>query len=109
MSWEKRGRGVYYTRSCRVAGKVRRIYFGKGAVAQLAAALDADKKAQRLARAVAKQAALARLETLAGLTQEFDACVVILAESELRAAGFNRPNRCEWKRSRRYGQSKQPT
>ena len=108
MAWEKAGRCVYYTRSSRVGGKVSRTYFGIGPEARLAAALDADKKAQRLARSEAKQAALARLESLALFTHQFDVCVAILAESELRAAGFDRPNRSEWKRRRDYGRSKQP-
>src|SRR5829696_2006524 len=42
--WEKRERGdLYYTRSCKVSGRVVREYVGGGALGELAALMDAQE------------------------------------------------------------------
>jgi hypothetical protein len=45
MPWEPRPGGTYYYRSQRVAGRVTRQYYGRGAAATLAESLDAGPAA----------------------------------------------------------------
>ncbi|MBL8798893.1 MAG: hypothetical protein JNM56_33725, partial [Planctomycetia bacterium] len=51
MAWETRhGRGAYYTRTQRLpGGGFRRVYLGTGPAAELAAAQDEERRAQRQA------------------------------------------------------------
>ena len=107
MAWQQRGRGLYYTRSRRVDGKVKRTYVGSGPVAQLAAALDAGHRAQRLATTAAKQTLIARLKTVDELTSEFDECVAILTEATLLAAGYHQHDRGQWRRRHNHGRANQ--
>ena len=51
MGWEVRGKKRYYTRSRRVGGRVVREYVGTGPVAEVAATLDALRRAERQAAA----------------------------------------------------------
>ena len=54
MAWERRKRGgMYYYRSVRVNGRVRKIYCGGGLAGQAAAALDASARRERGLQAVA--------------------------------------------------------
>ena len=106
MGWQLRGNERYYTRSRRVGGKVTRIYVGKGPVAELAAALDATRKAERKTCADSRQALLAEIAELEALTSDIVASVMILAESTLLAAGYYRHDRGPWIRRRLHGTAK---
>ena len=73
MAWEKRFNQVYFYRSVRVGGKVKKIYFGVGPVA--VAAAEAMKVA-RLARERVKESMRAQREQY----RQADAVLVELAD-----------------------------
>ena len=90
MSWETRsGRGRYYTRSRKVAGRVRREYVGSGLLAELAAAEDALHREAR-----------ERLEALDAPLLALDALTGALYRAALVAAGYRQHKRGEWRKRR---------
>jgi hypothetical protein len=99
MAWETRRRGsVYYTRSVRVNGVVRRHYLGKDDLAYLIASLDEEHQLVREA-----QAEVWRTERTAALEQEvlliqFDAALDSLTAETLTAAGYHRHNYGKWRK-----------
>jgi len=100
MAWEqRRGAGPYYTRSRRVNGRVVRQYFGRGALAELAAYEDAEARAarrdekdrwaeQRASHEGVRAALLALASQLAALTSK-----------ALSEAGYHE-HRGQWRRRR---------
>jgi hypothetical protein len=99
MAWEHRSRGrAYYYFRCRMLGRVRRMYMGKGPLAELAAQAVADRKAARLAEREVLRAEKLRLEplerTMAALV---DGCDDLLSAT-LTAAGYYRHYRGAWRR-----------
>src|SRR6516225_5223316 len=100
MGWEVRGRCRFYTRSRKVAGRVVREYVGTGAVAELAAAADALRQADRRAASEALRAEQARwAEALAPLL-ELGHIADLLARAALLAAGFHQHSRSSWRKRR---------
>ena len=101
MPWEKRkgSGGLYYTRTRKVKGHRIREYVGGGPAGELAAALDAQRRAERQARLEQRREERARLQAadapLAGLCGGSD----LLARAALLAAGF-REHRGKWRRAR---------
>ena len=101
MGWERRSRGGrYYTRSRRVGGRVLREYLGSGLVAELAARLDAEERAERRERAEAERADRARLEGADRQLAEFCDVAEALARGALLLAGYHRHDRGDWRRRR---------
>ena len=86
MGWEARGCGgrLYYFRYRKVDGRVTRQYLGAGAVAELAAAADAVKRADRRAA----------LTPLVELCRAAD----LMARATLLAAGYHRHSRSSWRK-----------
>jgi hypothetical protein len=101
MAWETRRRGsVYYTRSVRVNGVVRRHYLGKDNLAYLIASLDEDERTLRDCESEAWH-----LERKAALRQEaplieFDQGLDALLAATFTAAGYHRPNYGPWRKKR---------
>jgi len=100
MAWETRGgRGHYYTRSRREAGRVVREYVGAGPVGELAAALDRrdrDERTDRRRDEIPDREAVAALDApMAALHAD----VNTLVRGALLAAGFHR-HKGEWRRRR---------
>jgi hypothetical protein len=101
MAWETRRRGgLYYTRSVRVNGIVRRRYLGKDDLARLIASFDEDDQLAREAIAQAwreeKSSALEREAPLIRLDEAIDD----LLTATLTAAGYHRHNYGKWRKKR---------
>ncbi len=99
----RQGRGLYYTRSRRVNGRVVREYLGSGTVALLAAELDQEERAERRQRAAALKAERDRLAALAAPTEALCDLADGLAAGALLLAGYRRHHRGEWRRQRGKG------
>ena len=101
MAWETRQRGGrYYTRSKKVNGRVVREYVGVGPAAELAAASDAQVRAQRQAQQAAWRVEQERIESAIAPREEFCDVVETLARASLLLAGYHRHHRGEWRRKR---------
>src|SRR3954453_3031151 len=94
-----------YSRSVREGGRVRRVFFGKGPVAQMAALLDDERRCQRQARARAWRAEQPRWEAAAARQRALDDLGEMLARAALLAAGFYQHDRGAWRRRRMSGDS----
>jgi hypothetical protein len=99
VGWDK---GRYYTRSKKVNGRVVREYCGVGEVAELAAQLDAIKRAQREAEREARRTEKAEPDALDASVKELDDLTDLLAHAALVVAGFHRHNRGEWRKRRAH-------
>jgi hypothetical protein len=97
MGWERQR---YYTRSKKIAGKVVREYYGKGAEGRLAAALDQKrrerKQAERQALGVERNDWNEACELLDALT----AVTELLVTAVLLAEGLHQHDRGAWRRKR---------
>jgi hypothetical protein len=98
MGWDRDGR--YYTRSRKVNGRVVREYVGKGAIAEMAALLDADHRAQREEQKAARREEQSRLEAQDAEVSALDQAADLLTRAALVAAGYRLHNRGEWRKRR---------
>src|SRR5207249_1150645 len=92
-------RGLYYTRSRKVAGRVVREYVGGGEVGRLAAAQDALERQVRDAERARQQAERDGLSALAGLTDDLDRLSDQLATAALESLGY-RKHKGQWRKRR---------
>jgi hypothetical protein len=100
MSWETRtGRGLYYTRSRRVGGRIVREYIGRGSAADLMAELDRQERERQ--RAEAARMVIRKAEDAALDTQVDEVCRLadLLARGLLLAAGLHQ-HHGEWRKRR---------
>jgi hypothetical protein len=97
VGWEK---GRYYTRSRKINGRVVREYCGTGELADLAAQIDAIKRADCEARREARRAERAELEALDAPLNKLHELADLLARAALVVAGFHQHNRGEWRKKR---------
>jgi hypothetical protein len=102
MGWELRGGRRYYTRSRKVGGRVLREYLGRGPEAELAAALDAARRAEQARRRRAARAEQQRTAVADSLVLSFCSQVELVARAALVAAGHRQHARGQWRR-RRHG------
>src|SRR5262245_17439533 len=98
MAWETRNEWRYYYHSRRVAGEVKKIYCGCGVLGQVAAELDARRRADRQARLAALTIEQERLEEVQALCRRLDEQCALLTEAVLLVSGFHRPNRVGWRK-----------
>jgi hypothetical protein len=107
MGWERRRRGgVYYTRSKKVRGKVRREYVGGGLAGEQAAYIDHQHRAERKANTRAWRTEQARIE---GAERKLERLTLISTEvtsALLQLAGYRQHNRGEWRRKREFIRSR---
>jgi hypothetical protein len=100
MGWEPRGNKSYYFRYQKLAGRVTRQYLGAGAVAELAAATDALRRADRRAAAEARRAEEVSWREALAPSLELSRVVELLARAALLAAGYHRHSRSSWRKRR---------
>jgi hypothetical protein len=101
MAWETRRTGrPYYARTRRAGGRFVREYVGTGRPADLAAADDARRRAERLAARSAWQQERARLEALDAPVAELDRLATLAVRMALEATGYHQHNRGKWRKRR---------
>ena len=97
MGWEQRGAHWYYIRKYRVNGRTVRRSLGRGPAAMQAAAIDAERRAQKAqARALQRE-----LEALDTDVLTFFKLIDRLLQAHLLLAGYHQHHRSEWRK--RYG------
>jgi hypothetical protein len=104
MGWDKHGTRRYYTRSHKKDGKVTRVYFGNGAEAELAAALDKSRRERKQAERQALQADRKRWDDACDTLDSLIAFSDLLVEAKLLAEGFHQHDRGQWRRRRDHAQ-----
>ncbi len=97
MAWEKRCKKMYFYRSVRCKGKVRKVYYGTGPTGKLAAETDALRRAEQRAGKMELSAGTERLQPALNLARRFEETCALLASANLLAAGFHRPYRHSWR------------
>jgi hypothetical protein len=101
VGWEtRRGKHRYYTRSIRVGGRVVREYVGTGPAAEAAAAHDARRRADGLARRARQRAAEARYRAAIAPLVALCRLTDRLLAAALADRGFHRHDRGVWRRKR---------
>jgi hypothetical protein len=97
VSWETRAdcpNGRYYTRNRTFLGRRYRQYFGKGPVAEKAAAEDLARRKQREAR----RADRALYDGAVDRHKEFSSQVALLMQAALYSVGLYQHERGAWRR-----------
>jgi hypothetical protein len=100
MGWEKRNGRRYFYRGVRVGDRVRKRYFGAGIAGELAARMDALRRAERKAQKEAWEAAAAELDAAEEPLRILDEGCELVIEGVLYSLGFHRPTRHAWRRWR---------
>lgn len=101
MAWETRnGGGRYYTRSRRVDGRVVREYIGVGPLAELMAAEDAERRAERMRQRQAWNAERSELEAIESSVDRLSDALSDLTSLVLVNAGYYRHHRGGWRKRR---------
>jgi hypothetical protein len=97
MAWDRRG---YYYMSKREAGRVRRVYVGRGLAAEVADGMDRLVRLKREHDREALRAEGAEVDALDGPLRELDELADLVARAALLAAGYRQHNRGEWRKRR---------
>jgi hypothetical protein len=97
MGWE---RGLYYTRSKKVKGRVVREYVGAGQIGVLAAELDSIERDRREWEAEEWQAVRADLDEIAATLADLNERCDFLTRAALIVAGYRLHKRGEWRKQR---------
>ena len=101
VPWETRnGKGRYYTRSKRQERRTDREYVGTGPYAEYWAAVDAQARFERAERSAALFTEIDELVELDKLVAAYAATGEAAAREALVAAGFQRHQRGEWRKTR---------
>jgi hypothetical protein len=96
VALEKRDGNLYYYRSVRRGGQVRRVYMGSGELARIAHERDVMNQAVEDERRQEERRSLEELEALASVVRELDEGAEVLTSSCLVAAGYHR-HKGEWR------------
>jgi hypothetical protein len=106
MAWERRETRTYYYRSVRTNGQVTKEYVGTGLLAELAAAADAERQAQRQADAGTWRQARTDLETLDAQVNAWWNVGAVLIKAVLYTEGYYRHDRGTWRKRAADGRGK---
>ena len=101
MAWERRGDGVYYYKTERQGGRVRKRYIGNGELAHIIAHADETRRRVWAERKAKERAELDEARSLASAGGELYEAVEVLAVAELVASGYHRHKGGEWRMRRR--------
>jgi len=96
--WDERGNKRYFYRHVRSGGRPRRRYAGTGPAAELAAAEDAQRRAERRARAEARRQEQARCRAVDGLVLQLFEVSGLIADAALVTGGYYKHGG-EWRRN----------
>jgi len=100
MAWVNRGPYRYYCRSVREGKAVRRVHYGNGTVAELAAEADELRRAGREQRARAWREEVVVLGEADALAERLGNAADLACEAALTTAGYHRHDRGSWRRRR---------
>jgi hypothetical protein len=101
MAWERRSNGRhYFYRGERKDGRVRKVYFGAGPAASLAADRFVGERAARAELAAAHSAERVRIGAAERAVEALAAGTDSALSAALMAAGFHQHDRCAWRRRR---------
>ncbi|HVK18190.1 MAG TPA: hypothetical protein VM533_14700 [Fimbriiglobus sp.] len=100
MGWEKRGGASYYYTAQRAGGRVAKLYVGSGPVAEYAALLEAENRAERRHAAEAARRERDELAALDTALAPLDELADALTAAALVAAGYHRHHRGPWRKRR---------
>ena len=103
MAWEQRGTQMYYYRSVRHNGRVTKEYLGTGPLAELWAAEDAARQAQRQAEAEAWRQERAACEALDQQLDTWWEASTVLLKATLYTEGYYQHDRGTWRKRTRPG------
>jgi hypothetical protein len=104
MGWYRRGNQRYYFRSVRDGESVKKIYFGSGPAADLAARADRLKQHEKLESQKAWQSQKEQIENAENSFVELDRGGDLVLAAVLLTSGFHRPDRRQAWRGWRDGQ-----
>jgi len=99
VAWERRGDGVYYYKTERQGGRVRKRYIGNGELAHIIAHADETRRRVWAERKAKERAELDEARSIASAGGELYEAVEVLAVAELVAAGYHR-HKGEWRMRR---------
>lgn len=103
MAMERRksaGPYMYLSRRNPTTGRVQKVYLGRGAKADVAAASLAERRERRDADCRAVEEARSELAAADDLMGTLDTAATVLLEAALLAAGFHRTNYGPWRKRR---------
>jgi len=100
VALEHRDGRVYFYQSRRDGKRVWKEYVGAGRVAELAAALEAENRAEAAAKASESQKAIAELAALDAALAPLIELADTLTAAALVAAGYHRHHHGPWRKRR---------
>jgi hypothetical protein len=100
MPWRQVGRGRYFYRCQRVAGRPRQVHFGTGPAAELAAAADDLRRVERAVARSERRAEQAGWQEAEAPLLELCELTDVLARAALTAAGYHQHDRGPWRHRR---------
>lgn len=100
MSWLKRRGLKYYYRSVRRGDRISNVYLGRGHAAELAAQVDALRRAERQREAQELGQLKQQLEPAQMTIKELSKMVELMTRSALLVAGWRQHVRSAWRKQR---------